>query len=663
MTSPALLTLLLTTITLTREYGPPDRDHPGDEMIQEYLRRETDKIHARFSEDLESLEKWKENRPRLREEYLHSLGLWPLPEKTPLQATVTGIYRGDGFIVEKLHYQSMPHLYVTSNLYRPEKTEGDERHPAILYVCGHSGMGRNGNKTAFQSHGIWFARHGYICLIVDTLQWSEIAGLHHGTCYKNRWWWHSRGYTPAGVECWNGIRGIDYLLERKDVDSSRIAVTGISGGGASTARITAADDRVKVSVPVSGLGDLPGNVTNRVIKGHCDCMFMYNTFRWPWVRIPALAAPRPQLFVNSDHDAIFPMDANERIINSLERLYSLFGAGDRVDSVVSIGGHDYRKDIRQAVYRFINLYLKGDPALVLDSEVDIVHWKADPPQFPIPPEELRVFPGDDDIPADQLNQTIDQYFVPLANVKVPEAGNFDAWKQKLNDSLRKYTFGTFPERIPPARLKKQLSHQLTLLETESSIAVPLKKITTKNSSQPKRVLLVVTNSDASKTPDWIDKISQDGDAIFLLETRGIGSTRWTKKDTLNYVRRSHLLLGRTEETGRVWDVIATARYLATEFAGKSAIHVVGKGTASILASQAALWETDIAGAILVTPPTSFMDPEAPQFLNILRTCDIPETLGLLAPRPLLIVDGEDGKFRKTAAIYAVAEAGSMFFEK
>ena len=113
----------------------------------------------------------------------------------------------------------------------------------------------------------------------------------------------------------------------------------------------------------------------------------------------------------------------------------------------------------------------------------------------------------------------------------------------------------------------------------------------------------------------------------------------------------------------VWDVIATARYLNTEFGGKSAIHVAGERTASILASQAALWETDIAGAILVTPPSSFMDAEAPQFLNILRTCDIAETLGLLAPRPLLIVDGEDGEFKKTAAIYAVAEAGSMFFEK
>ena len=92
------------------------------------------------------------------------------------------------------------------------RTPSDKKLPAILYVCGHSGRGRDGNKTAFQDHGMWFATNGYVCLVVDTLQLGEIAGIHHGTYSLNRWWWHSRGYTPAGVECWNGIRGIDYLV-------------------------------------------------------------------------------------------------------------------------------------------------------------------------------------------------------------------------------------------------------------------------------------------------------------------------------------------------------------------------------------------------------------------------------------------------------------------
>ncbi|MFO0928049.1 MAG: hypothetical protein U0736_13575 [Gemmataceae bacterium] len=123
------------------------------------------------------------------------LGLWPLPERTPLQATVTGTVDRGPVVVEKLHYQSKPGLYVTGNLYRPKDSK--KRLPAIFYVCGHSGRGRDGNKTAFQDHGMWFARNGYVCLIVDTLQLGEIAGKHHGTYNLNRWWWHSARLHPC----------------------------------------------------------------------------------------------------------------------------------------------------------------------------------------------------------------------------------------------------------------------------------------------------------------------------------------------------------------------------------------------------------------------------------------------------------------------------------
>ena len=131
------------------------------------------------------------------------LGLWPLPEKTPLHPTVTGTLKRGGVTIEKLHFQSRPGLYVTGDLFRPKKVEG--KLPAILYVCGHSHRGRDGNKTAYQDQGMWFASNGYVCLVIDTLELGEIAGKHHGTYNLGRWWWHSAGYTPAGVECWNGV--------------------------------------------------------------------------------------------------------------------------------------------------------------------------------------------------------------------------------------------------------------------------------------------------------------------------------------------------------------------------------------------------------------------------------------------------------------------------
>ena len=129
---------------------------PGDDAIDAYLAQETAKLNQRGLDGAKSREEWEARRPRLHQEYFDMLGLWPLPEKTPLHADVTGTLERGDVVIEKLHFQSRPGLYVTGNLYRPKKVKG--KLPAILYVCGHSGTGRDGNKTAYQDHGMWFAR-------------------------------------------------------------------------------------------------------------------------------------------------------------------------------------------------------------------------------------------------------------------------------------------------------------------------------------------------------------------------------------------------------------------------------------------------------------------------------------------------------------------------
>ena len=669
---PWCLAILLCIISLSgssavkaQEYGAPDRDQPGDEIIQGYLRRITEDLHGQFLKDVASADNWNKLRPEYKEEYFYMLGLWPMPEKTPIKATVTGTLSGDGYDVDMLHYQSRPRLYVTANLYRPKNVAAGQRLPAVLYVCGHSARGRNGNKTAYQSHGIWFARHGYICLVLDTLQLGEIAAIHHGTYREGRWWWHSRGYTPAGVECLNGIRGIDYLVSRPDVDPERIAVTGISGGGAATFWIAAADERAKVAVPVSGMADLMSYVPNRVINGHCDCMFLYNTFRWPWTQIAALVAPRALLFVNSDRDSIFPMDANQRVINRLERVYSLYGASDFVDSMVSIGGHAYRQDIRQAAYRFINMHLKNDASVVKDSEVDLVMGSGNNQKHPIEPERLRVFPEDSDIPKDELNTTIDQHFVPMAKVVLPEKGHYETWKAAILAELRRVAFRYLPEQIPPAKLIEEAESDDLRLESEPGIEVRLQRAKEFDSAKnPKRMLIVIRNPDSNESaPDWLRRVCEPGDCVYLCAPRGVGQTRWTRKNPPNYVERSHVLLGLTVDTGRVLDIAAATRYLQDKHNGKIPVFVLGEGAAGVLAAYAALLEPEIAGVILNEPPLTHMDNNAPQFLNVLRVCDMPDALGMLAPRMLTVYSEPDDILKRVAEIYTAAEASANFVQK
>jgi dienelactone hydrolase len=629
---------------------------PVEEMIHNYLTYETAKLSQRFLDGATTLGEWQARRPRLRREYLDMLGLWPLPEKTPLHATITGTLEHGDVVIEKLHFQSQPHLYVTGNLYRPKKVEG--KLPAVLYVCGHSNRGRDGNKTAYQDHGLWFATNGYICLMLDTLQLGEIPGVHHGTYNRGRWWWQALGYTPAGVECWNGIRGIDYLLSRPEVDPTRLAVTGISGGGASTFWIAAADERVRCAVPVSGMSDLESYVSHKVINGHCDCMFLVNTYGWQWTTIAALIAPRPLFFCNSDQDKIFPMDGNQRIIERLRKLYQMYGKPELVDAYVSRGGHAYRPDLRKAVFQWINRHLKNDIGPVQDADFP-----------PIPGKELRVFPKDKDVPKDAVNAKIDELFIARSSPPPPEAGGFDNWKRGLMKTLREKVFHAFPERIPALHEapegsvrndRRWVMHCESEPRIEVLVSAPLPR-NTENLTQ--RTLLVFGAGEGSATgpiPDWAKPYADDKAWRLWPRACGINDPKRSNRPP-NYIERAPVLLGRTLDEGKVWDIAATARHLDDETHGKAAWKVVGRGEMGILAAYAALFEPAIQEVVVIDPPATHRD--GPIFLNVLRILDIPDALGLLAPRRLTLVNARDTAFDKTVQIYHVAGAGRQLMRR
>ncbi|MGE5293885.1 MAG: alpha/beta hydrolase, partial [Solirubrobacterales bacterium] len=247
----------------------PEPLRPADRQLAEYFRSETAKLQSQCLSDVKTLEDWQAKRVVYKQQLLEMLGLDPFPEKTPLNAVVTGTVDQEKFTVENLQFQSMPGLYVTANLYVPKNL--NKPAPAILYVCGHGEVKKDnisyGNKVAYHHHGAWFARNGYVCLVIDTLQLGEIQGIHHGTYRYDMWWWNCRGYTAAGVEAWNCIRALDYLQTRKEVDASRIGVTGRSGGGAYSWWIAAIDERIKAAVPVAGITDLQNHVVDGCVEG------------------------------------------------------------------------------------------------------------------------------------------------------------------------------------------------------------------------------------------------------------------------------------------------------------------------------------------------------------------------------------------------------------
>jgi dienelactone hydrolase len=660
-----MLPLLL--LAMTPAADPPADTTKADEAIHKYLAAEVKRLSERFMDGAKTNAEWEAKRPKLKEQFLDMLGLWPLPEKTPLKATVTGtLDRGD-VTIEKLHFQSKPGLYVTANLYKPKANParqgggGAAKLPAILYVCGHSNKGRDGNKTAFQDHGMWFASNGYVCLIVDTLQLGEVAGKHHGTYNLGRFWWQDRGYTPAGVECWNGIRAIDYLLSRADVDPDRIGVTGISGGGASTVWIAAADDRVKVAVPVSGMSDLESYVTNKVINGHCDCMFFINTYQWEWTTALALFAPKPLLFANSDHDTIFPMDGNRRIIERLRKCYTMLGKPENVDEYVSKGGHDYRPDLRVAIFGFLNKHLKNDAGPVKDANFPKIDGK-----------DLRVFPEDKDLPKDQINDRVDEVFVPKAYVKLPTADGFKEWKAGLAKKLRGTSFRALPEKITTAKLIRERMED-GIREMSSDEGVEFRMAVDFSVVGDAYFTFVVANPnegrEAGKYWGEVERYRKDTPFWGLVWPRGGLDLRWSTKNPPNTVERSFALLGQTADTGRVRDVAALLADLGKlrkkqdDGTPPLKIRVTGRGQAGILAVYAAvLYPGRIDEVVILDPPATHRD--GPHFLNVERVLDLPTALGLLAPDvKLTLINAMDPAFDKTAAIYKLAGAADKFERK
>lgn len=636
---------------------------PQDKSIRNYLSAQAAELERDFFPQIKTKEDFDKIRPALKQQYLEMQGLWPLPEKTPLNAKTTGtIVDKPDYTVEMVHFQSRPGLYVTANLYLPKPLNG--KFPAIIYQCGHSNEKRDGNKTAYQDWGIWFAKHGYVALVTDSLQLGEIASFHHGTYKENRWWWHSMGYTPAGVECWNAIRGIDYLVSRPEVDAERIGATGISGGGSATMWIAAADERVKAAAPVSGMADLQYYVGEDGVNGHCDCMFAYNHTRWNWTQIPALICPRPLLFVNSDADPIFPMSANNRVINRLEWLYARFGVGDKVDAVVSVGGHGYREDLRREIFEFFNRYLKGSAATVEDPNAGLAKPTAergDKEKHFIDHAALRVFKTDADIPSDAINVTADRSFIKPAKVDVPAPENFDKWRTGLLDRLREMTFAAWPKATPkPTGFILGTSAKRGEEQTEAGIKVSWQWLPGKDTAKTPWLIILNTSEDSKSLPTWAANLVGEA-SVLLLSPRGTGAHAWTKKSPPNTVERSFALLGATVDGGRIWDAITIAKF-HPEIAKW---HAAGSGQAGILAAYAALYESSIEAVTAVDPPASHFPAQAdapygPPLLNVLRVIDIPEAFGCIAPRALTLKNAAGAAFEKTSAIYKAAGAADKF---
>jgi dienelactone hydrolase len=625
--------------------APPPAEAPGDRMLAAHFRLETAALHTRSAAALLNLDDWKKQRAAYRQQLYEMLGLAPLPPRTPLQPVITGREESEQFTVEKLHFQAMPGLYVTANLYLPKPRP--TLAPTILYLSGHArvreGTVSFGSKAAYQQHGEWYARHGYVCLTLDSVgELAEIEGQHHGLYSGERWWWSSRGYTPAGVETWTAMRALDYLETRPEVDPKRFGVTGRSGGGVGTWWLAAADERVAVAVPVAGMTDMHNQVIDGRIASHCDCMFMVNTYRWDFAQIGALIAPRPMLFSNSDKDDIFPLDGVIRLHRDLADLYKRYGASGNLGLLITEGPHKDTQDLQVPSFRWFNRFLKKEDAIIDGAA----------PKF-FTPAQLKVFAT---IPADERNTTIDQSFVPAAKPAVPpDRPTWEQQRREWMEALRTKVFAGWPATDIPLQLRKTgtiaragvtatqwefVSQEAVLLPllvfapTGPAASIPVELIVLDEKSWPTYAAAAGEQGGAppAARPALLERVSRGEVVLACVAPRGIGPSAWSGNDRAQiHIRRRFILLGETLDGMRAYDIRrALAALTQPELFPQAQVHVTGEGVQAINALYASLFAPNVGAIELVAPPVSHAN--GPDYLSVLRWLDLPQTLALAADR-------------------------------
>jgi dienelactone hydrolase len=650
----------------------PTEPLPGDAMLDEYFERETRRVTQRTAALVSDVEEWPRLKADLRRQLFEMLGLQPLPARSDLKAQITGTTERDGVIVENIVFQSRPGLYVTGNFYRPARQDGPL--PTILYVCGHGKVSIDGvsygNKVHYQHHGAWFAKNGYTCLTIDTLQLGEIEGHHHGTHRLGRWWWNARGYTPAGVEAWNCIRALDYLETREEVDANRFGVTGRSGGGAYTFWISALDERIKVSAPVAGITSMQNHIVDGCIEGHCDCMFMVNTYRWDFPLLASLIAPRPFLILNTDKDRIFPLDGVVDVYQKTRQVYEALDAGDNIGLAMYEGPHKDTQPLRVPAFHWFERHLKGAS---IDSEMA----NTTAPKL-FEPDELKVLK---EIPENERNTFIDDYFtrrVPRSVEPAESATDFAAQRALVMNRLRSRSFRGWPASSEDLNLSEEFRDEKDGIafsrwnfDSQGSVRLPFYLASPAGTPIEDLDLVVVNALDEEGWSDFLSgigaafpeafpgmelpELDQEAFAsgqkmhqsqkwgMLYLPVRGVGPTAWTSDEKERiHIRRRFALLGQTLDAMRVWDIRRGIQALREiEGADQPKLWLQASGVMAGNALYASLYEPDIHRLDLHNLPASHRD--GPVYLNVLRFTDIPQIAAIVGEQSQLRIYTDKGK--------------------
>jgi dienelactone hydrolase len=601
-----------------------------------------------------TLRDWDEHLKRVRAGLTHSFGRMP-EVPCPLDPDVLGTLERDGYAIERLTFQSRPGVRVTANLYRPEPVR--EHLPAVLSVHGHWSWARMDPHV--QSRCIGLAKLGYVVLCVDAFGAGERAiepgpGTYHGALVGASLW--PVGTPLLGLQVYDNRRAVDYLISRPEVDSDKLAVTGASGGGNQTLYAGATDERLCAVIPVCGIGTYESYLTTAC----CVCEVNAGGATYATTGdLLAMIAPRALLVISATRDAFqFSVgEAAKSVAHARER-FRLMGHEAKIRHTAIESGHDYNQPMREAMYGWLEKWLRGrgDGAPIREPDLKLEEVDA-----------LRCFAGGRPRPSSIV--TIPEWahregMARLAALpKAPdhvEQWNADA--ERMRAVLRDQILGGFPKRMP-LQVQRAGNHErafvsiMTERDVSSRGALVIK-------SHGKGTALVVSSGEEQRPGDNSAERGAN-DEVLTWSNAGFSTLQSTCRDLPKLAPISgvldHTVAGWGLWTGRpllgqwVWDIIRWLDFLDEsrsdrrrpgfdETAPARPFVLIGLGTMSLPALLAAALDPRVSGVACAGGLVSFVGATTRPWSgvamgliapNILNVGDIGHLAALIAPRPLV----------------------------
>jgi cephalosporin-C deacetylase-like acetyl esterase len=461
------------------------------------------------------------------------------------------------------------------------------------------------------------------------------------------------GYNLANFRIWDGIRGIDYLLTRREVDPKRIGCTGNSGGGTLSTYISALDERVTVGVPSCYITTLPERIRSRITaddEQNFNPCFVYGIDHFDLL---SLRAPRPTQ-INAAIQDYFPIAGARQTFRDLQEMYRVYNAVDRVNIVEADEKHGYSKPLREGTYAWMNRWLGDGSADNAEPEITI-----DPDyvlQCTTSGQVVESLGG-------ETVYTINRAFYNKVRYRKTVPTNvrqFPNWCEELRAEVRRLlalpsvSGTTAMHRGEPQELEG-FTQTRVVFESEPGIAVPGVLLLPRE--RPARVTVMVfeDGKDAHLSDDHVVNAVKSGRAVYLIDPRGVGETMSQRGDRKRYyavyqqeteLTYTSFMLGRPILGQRVFDVLrALDAVAAMGDVDSRDIAVEGQGRAALTVFFAAALDERVSAVTCHGLLVSYESLAMNKYFNhhpsslipgVLRSFDLPLVAALVAPRKLAL---------------------------